>query len=167
MWLAVKVFGYILCGASIFLMRYGIYGLILSADKNGNLRFNKKTLLSIACLLSLFIGIAMLSFARHMHQKEQAQNLKIVQKCGQVLSYYPKNNKEILTRETNHNRSGSSETRYTMSLQLEENKIYIYALPDNFQKIPEGKQACFEVQDGSDTQGAYQSEILRTLSLFR
>lgn len=100
-----------------------------------------------------------------MHQKEQAQNLKIVQKCGQVLSYYPKTNKQILTRETNHNRSGSSETRYTISLKLEENKTVIYALPNNFQKIAEGTQACFEVQDGSDTFGAYQSEVLRALTI--
>lgn len=166
MWIAIKLFAYLLCGSSSILMLYGLYGLVTSADKNGNLKFNSKTAWLIGCILSLFFGIMLLAFANHMHQKQQSLKVTVVQKCGQVMGYYPKTDKQVLVRETvRFGRTGSHEIRYAMTLKIDGKQDYFLPLPDNFQKIPIGSWACFDIQDGSKTQGAYQNQILRTVSV--
>ncbi len=166
MWIALKLFSYILFGGSIIFIVYGLYGLVISSDKQGNLRWNMKTALSLCSFLMMFLAGALLSFANNMHQKQQALKVSIVQKCGQVMGYYPKTDKQILVRETvGSGRTGSHEIRYAMTLKIDGKKDYFLPLPDNFQKIPIEKWACFDIQDGSKKQGAYQNQILRTVSV--
>ena len=82
------------------------------------------------------------------------------------MGYYPYTDKHILVGETVvSGRTVSDEIRDAMTLKIDGKKDYFLPLPDNFQKIPIEKWACFDIQDGSKKQGAYQNQILRTVSV--
>lgn len=147
-------------------MIYGVYGLVASADIDGKIKPNKKTLIYIGCFLSIFLGFIIIAFATHMHKKQYKEQLQMVERCGEIVGYYPNDSKQILTRQTKRtSRGGSYEIRYTLTLKIDGKQDYMFSLPDNFQKIPIGFWACFEIQDGSQTFGAYKSQIVRTMRI--
>ncbi|UYZ71730.1 hypothetical protein [Moraxella bovis] len=81
-------------------------------------------------------------------------NLKISVVCGQVLHYHNYNPKNVTPTRVG---GGGEGTNITLDIAGEKK---IYDFPKGIPQIQVGERACFKIQDGSKTKGAYQNKII-------
>lgn len=104
---------------------------------------------------ALVVFVILHMFVRHLADKHQADNVKIVVKCGVVYGYHPK----IRPIPHAHRRARSSEPTNAITLTVD-GKNRMYRLPLDFKRPPIGSDVCLKIQDGSNTKGAYPTFVI-------
>lgn len=140
----------------ILLVVFGIVLVVIMsilAQQSNNVHWSKKLLYRSPILLVVF-GMATCTVRHQQLKDEQMDNLKISVVCGQVLHYHNYNPKNVTPTRVG---GGGEGTNITLDIAGEKK---IYDFPKGIPQIQVGERACFKIQDGSKTKGAYQNKII-------